>query len=135
MPWFGEDEDRARAAKCLAQQCPKETSVAESVIAGSGECPHTHRRPSTSTAPGVSSQLGSLHARGPMSGSTLALASNATALPAPENPTAAAASPPAAGCCFSFGYGSLMKPCCLETERTSDVSTCRRAQGVIGGGS
>merc|ERR1712046_293133 len=29
-----------------------------------------------------------------------------------------------AGCCFSFGYGSLMKPCCLETNTVDDVAFC-----------
>jgi hypothetical protein len=29
-----------------------------------------------------------------------------------------------AGCCFAFGYGDMMRPCCLDTERVSDVHSC-----------
>lgn len=31
----------------------------------------------------------------------------------------------AAGCCFSIGFGAMMKPCCLEAKKVSDVSTCQ----------
>merc|ERR1711933_662469 len=28
------------------------------------------------------------------------------------------------GCCFSVGYGAMMKPCCLQTQMVEDASTC-----------
>merc|ERR1711924_98052 len=30
----------------------------------------------------------------------------------------------AVGCCFSLGYGAMMKPCCLEAHSVSDVKKC-----------
>jgi len=36
------------------------------------------------------------------------------------------------GCCFSFGYGAFMVPCCLNATRVSDVSTC--SVQIRGGG-
>lgn len=40
-----------------------------------------------------------------------------------------------AGCCFSLGYGSMMKPCCLETQSVSDVSSCKREPRMGGASS
>eukprot|EP00747_Dinoflagellata_sp_TGD_P197033 gnl/TRDRNA2_/TRDRNA2_67951_c0_seq1.p1 gnl/TRDRNA2_/TRDRNA2_67951_c0~~gnl/TRDRNA2_/TRDRNA2_67951_c0_seq1.p1 ORF type:complete len:180 (-),score=30.52 gnl/TRDRNA2_/TRDRNA2_67951_c0_seq1:100-639(-) len=40
-----------------------------------------------------------------------------------------------AGCCFSIGYGSMMKPCCLEThqvKKSSDCSVGQRMGGATG---
>lgn len=41
----------------------------------------------------------------------------------------------AAGCCFSFGFGAMMKPCCLEATSVSDVATCSVAQRIGGASS
>lgn len=38
----------------------------------------------------------------------------------------------AAGCCFSFGFGDMMKPCCLEATSVSDVATCNVGQRMGG---
>jgi len=40
-----------------------------------------------------------------------------------------------AGCCYSFGYGSMNKPCCLETKPVSDVATCQANNDRMGGSS
>jgi hypothetical protein len=37
-----------------------------------------------------------------------------------------------AGCCYSFGYGSMMRPCCLETKRVDNVDRCKAEQRVGG---
>mmetsp|Transcript_7180 Transcript_7180/g.11684 ORF Transcript_7180/g.11684 Transcript_7180/m.11684 type:complete len:415 (+) Transcript_7180:72-1316(+) len=36
------------------------------------------------------------------------------------------------GCCFSYGFGALMKPCCLETHPVDDVASCRVEQRMGG---
>uniref|UniRef100_A0A7S4PYM6 Peptidase S53 activation domain-containing protein n=1 Tax=Alexandrium monilatum TaxID=311494 RepID=A0A7S4PYM6_9DINO len=39
------------------------------------------------------------------------------------------------GCCFSIGYGALMRPCCLSTQRAGDAGACkvgRRLGGATG---
>mmetsp|Transcript_120075 Transcript_120075/g.346873 ORF Transcript_120075/g.346873 Transcript_120075/m.346873 type:complete len:169 (+) Transcript_120075:83-589(+) len=38
----------------------------------------------------------------------------------------------AEGCCFSIGYGSMMKPCCLKTWHVRSLSECPVAQ-LLGG--
>lgn len=42
----------------------------------------------------------------------------------PLTSVAAAASAQAHGCCFSFGYGAFMKPCCLEAQHVNDPEDC-----------
>jgi len=38
----------------------------------------------------------------------------------------------AEGCCFAIGYGAMMRPCCLQTELTSNISMCRMTQRLGG---
>jgi len=41
------------------------------------------------------------------------------------------------GCCYSIGYGSLMRPCCLTTRMVEDMSSCipaDRGVQVLAGG-
>jgi len=38
----------------------------------------------------------------------------------------------AQGCCYAIGYGAMMRPCCLQTERASNVSMCRISQRLGG---
>merc|ERR1711924_92984 len=37
-----------------------------------------------------------------------------------------------AGCCFSLGYGAMDRPCCLETTRVNDKSSCQAANRIGG---
>lgn len=40
-----------------------------------------------------------------------------------------------AGCCFKFGYGAMMKPCCLNAKNVDSKSNCKvegRAGGATG---
>merc|ERR1719263_2676929 len=37
-----------------------------------------------------------------------------------------------AGCCFSFGYGARMKPCCLKAEVVHDAASCKPQQRLGG---
>jgi len=37
------------------------------------------------------------------------------------------------GCCYSIGYGSMMKPCCLETRVVADDAACNTNDEVLGG--
>jgi hypothetical protein len=39
------------------------------------------------------------------------------------------------GCCYAFGYGSMMKPCCLTTKMFSDASSCKSDSRRLVGGS
>jgi len=48
-------------------------------------------------------------------------------------PAAAIVSPaPAGGCCFSFGYGSKMAPCCLRSIHVQDAASCATQQRLGG---
>merc|ERR1712192_88822 len=40
-------------------------------------------------------------------------------------PPTAAGTP---GCCFSYGYGAMMAPCCLQTKEVADVASCEVEQ-------
>jgi len=40
----------------------------------------------------------------------------------------------AGGCCYSIGYGSLMKPCCLTTHTVENESFCYAAKHAVMGG-
>merc|ERR1719469_1629317 len=40
--------------------------------------------------------------------------------------------PEEGGCCFSIGYGALMRPCCLTTETVLDMSTCASGKRLGG---
>jgi hypothetical protein len=42
---------------------------------------------------------------------------------------------PAKGCCFSYGFGAMMKPCCLKTQQVDDVSSCNIQQRLGGASS
>lgn len=44
-----------------------------------------------------------------------------------------AAEPATAGCCFSIGYGAMMKPCCLEVTPANTASDCMSDHPVLGG--
>merc|ERR1719498_1315467 len=37
------------------------------------------------------------------------------------------------GCCFAFGFGELMKPCCLIAEVVEDRSLCEQHEEIVGG--
>jgi len=52
---------------------------------------------------------------------------------AAASPAAAiVASAPAGGCCFSFGFGSKMAPCCLRTVHVQDAASCTTRQRLGG---
>merc|ERR1711998_283147 len=36
------------------------------------------------------------------------------------------------GCCYSIGYGSMNKPCCLQAKRVGDSSMCVAAARLGG---
>lgn len=38
------------------------------------------------------------------------------------------------GCCFSYGFGSEMEPCCLSTEMVAKRSECPEQPRLVGGG-
>jgi hypothetical protein len=39
------------------------------------------------------------------------------------------------GCCFSYGFGAMMKPCCLKVQPVDDVSSCTSQQRLGGASS
>jgi len=38
----------------------------------------------------------------------------------------------AQGCCYAIGYGTMMRPCCLQTELASNASMCQMSQRLGG---
>lgn len=42
----------------------------------------------------------------------------------PQAPAAMASATPTNGCCYSFGFGARMEPCCLTTKSAVGVSAC-----------
>merc|ERR1740130_939305 len=76
----------------------------------------------TGQCPASAEAAAALHAEKAASGGSTGVQATQ---PAKQTQGLAMAVEPLAGCCFSLGYGSMMKPCCLESTSVSDVSTCQ----------